>query len=157
MWDGRFKSINHIMEQAASCFRDVANSNILFEEARNNLCSLMHAKNEQVFPYGTKGTSVTLLADTVLEIYQERRIKCTSCGLTSNGKAMPILLEPNNLKFETTQSAFENAVMDHTMQLDCMRNVRDSGILVISVCDTCDTITKMRIPNLQYTNTNVSD
>ena len=46
---------------------------------------------------------------------------------------MLILLEPIDLRFGNTQSAFENAVVDHTVQcdhcsedFDCMRNFKDS-------------------------------
>ena len=52
------------MKQAALYFKNVANSDIIFEEARN----------KQVFPYGRRGTSVVLLGDAVLTKFRETKI-----------------------------------------------------------------------------------
>ena len=103
---------------------------------------MVHARNEQVFPCRTRGTSVILLADVVLVKFQERGMKCFSCDLATGRKAIPILLGPINLQIEDTQSAFENAVMNHTEHcwedLDYMRTVRVSAI------SASDTRTKMK-------------
>ena len=62
------------MKQAALYFKNVANSDIIFEEARKSLCASVDARNKQVFPYGRRGTSVVLLGDAVLTKFRETKI-----------------------------------------------------------------------------------
>lgn len=58
--------MNPKMKQATYLFGEVISGNIILENVRDDLCSLVHAQNETVFLYGRRGMSVVLLADALL-------------------------------------------------------------------------------------------
>ena len=82
-WTRRFKKINqHHLKSLSACFKQYMNGQASFETARDTIRHELYSQSPALFPYGTRGTSVSALASTIFAPQNSVAIsspKCTNC------------------------------------------------------------------------------
>ena len=82
-WTRRFKEINQChLKSMSACFKKYMNGQASFETARDTIRKEIHSHSPALFPYGTRGTSVSALASAILAPHNFVAIshaECTNC------------------------------------------------------------------------------
>ena len=82
-WTRRFKEINQChLKSVSACFKKYMNGQASFETARDTIRNKLHSQSPAQFPYGTRGTSVSAFASTILAPHNFVAIsspECTNC------------------------------------------------------------------------------
>ena len=82
-WTRRFKEINQChLKSVSACFKKYMNGQASFETARDTIRNELHSQSPPLFPYGTRGTSVSALASAILAPQNFVAIsspECTNC------------------------------------------------------------------------------
>jgi len=81
-WTQHFSNASPILHNLANGFQLISSHNITFEHQRNDVRQSLHNNFGNMFPYGSRGTSVIDLAGKVLnneEINASMQLVCTNC------------------------------------------------------------------------------
>jgi hypothetical protein len=82
-WTRRFKKINqHHLKSLSACFKQYMNGQTSFETARDTIRHELYSQTPAQFPYGTRGTSFSALASTIVAPQNFVAIsspQCTNC------------------------------------------------------------------------------
>src|ERR1700683_2627242 len=82
-WTRKFKEINqHHLKSMSACFKKYMNGQASFETARDTIRHEIHSQSPAQFPYGTRGTSVSVLTSAILAPQNFVAIsspECTNC------------------------------------------------------------------------------
>jgi cytochrome c peroxidase len=81
-WSEYFSNTSLTMQDLASSFQLVVMQETTFEQARNEVRETLHTKFDDIFPYGSKDTSVVDLALKVFHddnINASTQLQCVNC------------------------------------------------------------------------------
>jgi hypothetical protein len=82
-WTRTFKEINQQhLKSVTACFKKYMNGQASFETARDAIRNELYSQSRALFPYGTRGTSVSALASAILALQNFVAIsspECTNC------------------------------------------------------------------------------
>jgi hypothetical protein len=82
-WTRRLKEINqNHLKSVSACFKKYMNGQASFKTARDTISNKLHSQSPALFPYGTRGTSVSALASTIFapkNFVAIPSLECTNC------------------------------------------------------------------------------
>jgi len=81
-WTRCFKKINQCHQKSLSaCFKKYMNGQASFETARDTIRHELHSQSPDQFPYGTRGTSDSVLVSTILAPQSSVALECICCDI----------------------------------------------------------------------------